>query len=355
MPPLDSSAAWAWPLSLAAGAFLLLSYRNVTQAPSGTGKAIDDNLNSVTVTTKHCMYTIREVPGKGKGLFATTLIPRGTRILSEVPIFLVPRDEPDLAVLDDIVVNETNHRLTEEQRHAFFDLHVANAQDETYSRALGIARTNVLPLGPDARLGGLFLDASRINHSCSNNAHNNWNEHIGRLTIHAMRDIQEGDEITITYMGGTHTYAERQRALREGFNFDCSCELCSLPPAERELSDARLSKLRVGEQCVLMGMMGPEDAFRLVHSLFGLIKEEGVWNACVSRCYNYAYEVAMYMEDRPRARVFAERSYEALCVLEGEDSPTVKETKGEVEELSDALVPSGLTGEDLERWLWMLD
>ena len=63
---------------------------------------------------------------------------------------------------------------------------------------LGIMRTNVLPLGSDAREGGLFLATSRLNHSCRNSAQHTWNEKIGCITIHAIQDIEEGQESLIT-------------------------------------------------------------------------------------------------------------------------------------------------------------
>lgn len=56
-----------------------------------------------TDTTKH-EYTIRPVQGKGQGLFATSKIHKGTRILSEAPIFKVPRDEPDIEVVDHAII-----------------------------------------------------------------------------------------------------------------------------------------------------------------------------------------------------------------------------------------------------------
>jgi hypothetical protein len=78
--------------------------------------------------------------------------------------------------------------LSKDQQRAFFALH--NAYRKSHSPSLGIARTNVLPLGSGARKGGLFLQASRINHSCRRNAQNTWNADLERLTIHALRDIE---------------------------------------------------------------------------------------------------------------------------------------------------------------------
>ena len=114
----------------------------------------------------------------------------------------------------------------------------------SHSSFPGIARTNVLPLGCDAREGGLFLEASRINHSCRQHAQNTWNANIGRLTIHALRDIEEGQEITITYLGDEAEYAERQQSLHDKFFFNCKCDLCSLPPAQREESDRTLGMIK---------------------------------------------------------------------------------------------------------------
>ncbi len=105
------------------------------------------------------LYAIEAIAGKGKGLIATKKIAKGTRILSEVPAFRVPRDNPDVNDLERIITNEVKG-LNEYQQRAFFDL--VNIYGDTHSQALGISRTNVLPLGSHAETGGLFLEASRI-------------------------------------------------------------------------------------------------------------------------------------------------------------------------------------------------
>jgi len=40
--------------------------------------------------TADAMYALEDIPGKSKGLATTRVIPRGTRILSEVPITRAP-------------------------------------------------------------------------------------------------------------------------------------------------------------------------------------------------------------------------------------------------------------------------
>jgi hypothetical protein len=66
-----------------------------------------------------------------------------------------------------------------------------------------------------------------INHSCAPNATVVlYSER--QLVIRAATDIQEGDEVTITYAGPTAAapIAIRRDYLRKGFNFTCQCSRC---------------------------------------------------------------------------------------------------------------------------------
>jgi hypothetical protein len=115
--------------------------------------------------------------------------------------------------------------------------------DDTVSRYLGIIRTNALPFGDDVREGGIFLDACRINHACDINAQKSWNKNIKRHTVHALRDIEKGEEITIYYLGVLNSRKARQEALRRKFAFACLYRLCSLPPSQSQESDRRLDEI----------------------------------------------------------------------------------------------------------------
>jgi len=187
------------------------------------------------------MYALQEVPGKGKGLVATQKISKGTCILCEEPIVRVPE-----VVLDGQTLPASIHRqvdaLTPDQRRAFLSLHNIYT-DDAASQYLGIIRTNALPFGDNVREGGIFLNACRINHACNNNAQKSWNENIKRHTVHALRDIEKGEEITIYYLGVLNSRKARQEALRRKFAFTCSCRLCSLPPDQSRESDRRLDEI----------------------------------------------------------------------------------------------------------------
>ena len=72
----------------------------------------------------------------------------------------------------------------------------------------------------------------------------------------------------------------------------------------------------------------------------------------IPRAYKDAYDVAIESRDEPRARVFAERTYDARRLIEGDDSPVTMRMKRVAEGLS--AEAQGLSGVDFENWLWML-
>lgn len=71
----------------------------------------------------------------------------------------------------------------------------------------------------------VFVHAARFNHACNPNACFNWNAQIGKETVHTMRDIAEGEEITISYVDVQHDKRLRAWELRH-YGFVCGCAAC---------------------------------------------------------------------------------------------------------------------------------
>lgn len=46
------------------------------------------------------------------------------------------------------------------------------------------------------------------------------------MLIHAVEDIEEGQELTTFYIDVNHDLEERRRLLREKWFFDCNCGRC---------------------------------------------------------------------------------------------------------------------------------
>lgn len=231
-------------------------------------------------------YTVAQSPGKGMGLFATRLIPAGAKILDEKPVLTLPAGGGD-----------GNQVLQPSDLHAFaaqfFDLSpalreaVTNLQGERvalwrpqmeyyqnilnkdefpvtkgkdgmiahrplnseersqlehvlrvfYTNAAALVaplRTSRSRAGRAAHVGdGLFLTFSRINHSCEANAVWDTCQRPGIMSIRAARDIQPGEEITISYFWETAEAVEERRERTKGWGFVCQCLKCG-PVAWKE-------------------------------------------------------------------------------------------------------------------------
>ena len=313
------------------------------------------------------MYTVQEVPGKGKGLVATGKISRGTRILSEEPIIRVPEAMLDSQTLPAFICKQVD-ALTADQREILLSMHNIYADDPA-SRYLGIIQTNALPLGNDE--GGILLDACRINHACDNNAQKSWNDNIKRHTVHALRDIEKGEEITIYYLGVLNSREARQEALRRKFAFTCSCRLCSLPPDQSQESDKRLEEILKLDSLIgrdgLMGILSaPLQKLRYVDQQIRLYNEQGPFDNGLPRAFLDAAQIAIANGDLARAQIFAKRAVEGWIILDGDDSsnvlqyrdltqdPSKHELYGMSMKWKTAVddIPLGLAPEDLDDWLW---
>lgn len=93
----------------------------------------------------------------------------------------------------------------------------------------------------------LFDKVSRINHSCKPNLSFELSDQEERgvtITVKASEDIQEGEEVNISYLPAetrrTLPAAERRRQLRAHWLFDCGCSRC------RDAGSAELERASCG-------------------------------------------------------------------------------------------------------------
>lgn len=72
------------------------------------------------------------------------------------------------------------------------------------------------------------MNAARLNHSCVPNAHFEYYEFLGRLTVYAIHNIEQGDEILVSYMSRDwhKTTHDRKTDLRRNYGFGCLCQPC---------------------------------------------------------------------------------------------------------------------------------
>lgn len=211
------------------------------------------------------VYEIRPSTNKGLGVFARVHLQRGCRIICEHPILTAPREH---GILD---VNDVYGRfslLQDGDRETYLRLHATQAMTnfilptiatcfpqnlrEHVANTVSIFETNGFRMESNTETGtsGIFPLAARINHSCSPNASQAWNSRINSLTVHAIRDISIGEEITISYVSSTLDRHQRQSALK-GYGFVCGCPACddstAAPPCENVSQKRRQQIYRLNE------------------------------------------------------------------------------------------------------------
>jgi hypothetical protein len=306
---------------------------------------------------------IRSIQDKGKGLIARVSIASGTRILIEKPLFTA---SSPVGSLDNVVLAKVK-ALSKEQQRQFLSLCNNYPGKNPFS---GIFKTNALPCGPDSPIGAVYSNICFINHACIPNSHNNWNSKTGLETIHAIREIKAGEEITISYAAGEPA-RQRLLKLKDAFGFDCKCELCSRPEIEVQESDARRVKIKQLDEAIGdpgRTMNAPHRAIADCREMLELILQEydGSSPPLEARLYYDAFQISIIHSDQARASAFARRAFEARLIVEGEDSPEAIRMRSLIRNPTHHQsfgiskrwrtmktgVPKGLEEKEFEEWLW---
>ena len=119
------------------------------------------------------MYTLQDVPGKGKGLVAREDIRKGTRILMERPVITVPERQQS----DEWLKTELSQQfkaLDDQQKSSLLSLHNLYPYNDEAEQVLGIYRTNGLPIKAEGTGGGVFLEACMCSLSTADSQKDDW-------------------------------------------------------------------------------------------------------------------------------------------------------------------------------------
>ncbi|KAI4616993.1 uncharacterized protein J4E87_008505 [Alternaria ethzedia] len=296
-------------------------------------------------------YEVRAIPGKGYGCVSLKPIPRGTRILAEDPLLIVPVGD---YMLSD--VQKAFDSLTPSQQTLYYTLHSSHGQDpnkwpsrihesvppqevlrikeqhkartDPSPSLISIFQTNCMEMNAGA---AVFPHAARFNHSCNPNACFSWNASIGKETIHVMNPIAAGEEITLSYCDMIHDKSLRVYELKH-YGFTCDCPACSddeedetsygyqsaerrfrLQELERETRFFRGANLEKGAQ--------RDDFVKKLLQLAALHKAEGDYTA---RLANLFLDIALVCElrgDLGMAELTAGKAVEVKRDCQGADFP----------------------------------
>ena len=260
---------------------------------------------------------------------AARRIPRGKLILREKLLFSVESlEEADIkAAVDTLSVG---HRVKFYRLASASGLRDALSIFETNGFRLHSAAYDDLPaeLQKARKVGehGLFLQASRLNHSSKPNACFNWNPLSEQLTIRALRVIEKGEEITLDYLVDTQLAPPEERYEELGHyelpheELDCFSEednakrshLRSIPERVREA----IANNPQAENPV-EGLLGDLEAPESVYPSQADICEEAktiYWEKCDR------VPKSQICEMKRRALQFGEKALEQHILATSEDS-----------------------------------
>ncbi|CAJ1336242.1 unnamed protein product [Effrenium voratum] len=221
-------------------------------------------------------------------------------------------------------LQEQWQQLSPEQRSKLRDLSDCTAGDKTI---MGILQTNGFSRGASESSDGLLVcpTLARLNHSCSPNCQQSWDEQSGTEKLYAMSEIPAGQEMCITYCDLRAPREARRQVLQAKYGFLCTCPACEdaagADPAGADASaasDARRIEIRR-----LMEQGGKHSAEEVLR----LMDEEGLADLTLRglACLDAAAELRR--ADPVAAARWARKAYVCFSRSRGPDSDLARGAK----------------------------
>jgi hypothetical protein len=74
------------------------------------------------------------------------------------------------------------------------------------------------------------------------------------MMMHAVREVQAGSELTISYLDVLASKSERKLDGMERYGFICACEVCTLPAHKLNTSDKRRKQITESQTVLQDGL-----------------------------------------------------------------------------------------------------
>ncbi|KAK0656925.1 hypothetical protein B0T16DRAFT_316690 [Cercophora newfieldiana] len=268
-------------------------------------------------------FYVKEMPGKGIGLVANRTIKKGEIIMETTPSALIqfgPHLDFD---------GETRLKLYEravkrlpEQQHKDF------MRQYGVDEFIKVDRNSFrLFINGENNFSGhlaIYPDVARINHDCRPNIHYRM-DNITHLSV-AVQDIQEGEELTISYIDGHLPRKERQSRLSD-WGFKCTCAHCSMSEKDVEDSDLRMERIYAIEEDLEKMVSGEKDIdTKLGDELVRLYEEERFWTY-IGQAYTRAALLHSLMGHEKATQEYAKKAAESMKLEYGAQNSDAKAMK----------------------------
>ncbi|OCT44574.1 hypothetical protein CLCR_05848 [Cladophialophora carrionii] len=166
------------------------------------------------------------IRGKGMGMLAARPLQRGDLITAYTP-YLLAHMENVLSTHDrEYYLRLAVDQLPPASRNIYLGL--AKMYNDPSVVAQDVVKANAFEI----QIGGLmhlavFPESSRFNHACAPNAQYFLSSDLLTHYVHAVRPVDEDEELTISYAPPLRLRADRQQYLETTFQFTCTCPRCS--------------------------------------------------------------------------------------------------------------------------------
>ncbi|KXH51471.1 TPR domain-containing protein [Colletotrichum simmondsii] len=290
------------------------------------------------------MFTVRQAIGKGLGVFASKPILTGQRILTDQALLTITSSDSNSVLRQAQLLSTTGRNSllslsTNPSKSSVFSWlesiwrSKSTPQDTVSNHTiLNIFRNNNFNIGNQTQ--ALFPQVARLNHSCVPNAQGNFNKDLNAFTIHATRNIEPEEEITISYLDehlGLRQF--RQTALHDGYGFTCGCSACSTTTSSEAGEVRRAEIQRKLELFAEAASEDPEDEFKMMLALLDAHEAEAIRGREVSTMYIATARKAFDLGKREKGRELALKGLQLEKEAVGDDSPFYAATLDAVQAL----------------------
>ncbi|QDS74011.1 hypothetical protein FKW77_008881 [Venturia effusa] len=277
---------------------------------------------NVTLAQMPTLYTVLPSPGEGLGCFSIALIPSGTRVLVEKPLFAVREPRSNSAV------THAFSQLSSAEQGRYLALYAQSLANQGDAKVVDIFNSNAWQT--EGRTS-ILPNCARFNHSCIPNASFAWNSRLSSATIHAVVDIPPNTQIRLSYET-PYQQLEERRAKLASYGFVCSCPACGSDAEASEMRRTRMvtldARIRVSKR-----QHWKADTPKAALELLRLVKEEGLMGEALALAY---HDVAVGYVKHGRmdlALRYAAKELEVGIKCHGTDSPYVDTTRTFLKEL----------------------
>ena len=305
-------------------------------------------------------FHVAAIPRKGHGLIATRSINRHSLILRTHPVLVTLIEEV-------LSTEEREHyfrlaisQLSPSTQNSYYDLvRLYNIEDFA---AQDVVRANSFEIGlswPSASEpikpgndtpkhtvlssdgsrttmhAAVFPEAARLNHACHPNAMYYLDPYTLTHVVHATRDIQPGEEITISYISVMQNLEARRRMLAEGFGFKCLCERCVKEEEHSRHEGGALEGIGSHRAWLVIYVLdesipGWEDIAiqeshvdEILTRYLGLFEEEGL-QGFMDEAYQIAAVTEWKLKRKDKAREYGRNASKVMAIRYGESHADIK-------------------------------